>query len=123
MTRALFVSLSHLKTTGDEVLFKSEPNVHNVAAAMTLYLSRTEPIIPYSRYLAFFECVKGDGRLPVEQAIALQGVIKQLPMKSLLQRVIKLCSECAKHSAENQMTPKVCVFCCMSLYVLLFLIP
>ncbi len=56
-TRALVVALSHLRT-GEEVLFKSEPNVHNVAAALTLYLSRTEPIIPYSSYATVLACVQ-----------------------------------------------------------------
>ncbi len=106
-TRALFVALSHLKSTGDEVIFKSEPNVHNVAAALTLYLSRTEPIIAYSRYMSFFECVKGTDKLPVEQAAALQPLVMQLPMRKMLQRVMKLCWDCSKQSETNQMTSKV----------------
>ncbi len=56
-TRALFVALGHLRT-GEEVMFKSEPNVHNLAAALTLYLTRTEPIIPFSAYPAVLACVQ-----------------------------------------------------------------
>jgi hypothetical protein len=106
-TRALYVALSHLKSTGDEVIFKSEPNVHNVAAALTLYLSRTEPIIPFARYAALFDCVKGDDKHPVEQAAALHQVVSQLPMRKILQRVMKMCFDCAKQSDTNQMTSKV----------------
>jgi hypothetical protein len=56
-TRALFVALGHLKT-GEEVMFKSEPNVHNLAAALTLYLTRTEPIFPFALYPVVLSCVQ-----------------------------------------------------------------
>jgi hypothetical protein len=56
-TRALFVALGHLKT-GEEVMFKSEPNVHNLAAALTLYLTRTEPIFPFALYPLVLSCVQ-----------------------------------------------------------------
>ena len=105
-SRAVFVSLNHLRT-GHEVNFKAELNVHNIGAALKSYLLNSEPLIPYSVYDALFVCI--DSGVPVEDAIALKIALeKKLPRtkEKCLHRILKMLSETAKLSETNQMTSK-----------------
>ena len=100
----VLASVYHLKL-GDEVVYKAEDNVHNVAAALTLYLTKTVPILTFAHYEALFRCIR-DIKAPAEQAVALSGIIERLPKRKTLQRVIKLLADCAEQSESNQMTPQ-----------------
>lgn len=104
---AVWASLSHLKS-GEEVQFKSEPNVHNIASGLICYLSHVDSTVPLYCYKALFACIKPESP-PVEFAVRLMSCIAEefpLQNRKVLHRVMKLCFECSKHSAVNQMTPR-----------------